>query len=70
MLKTLKFLIPLSIVGIYLTSWGLNDGVKLTKIWTTGPSSLFLFVQLVCLKLSVFNAVYTFMVCPFILELW
>ena len=22
---------------IYLTSWGLNDDVKLTKFWTIGP---------------------------------
>ena len=27
------------VVGIYLTSCGLNDDVKLTKFWTTGPMS-------------------------------
>ena len=25
------------VVGMYLTSWGLNDDVKLTKFWATGP---------------------------------
>ena len=25
------------VVGIYLTSWRLNNVVKLTMLWTTGP---------------------------------
>ena len=32
------------IVGIYLTNWGHNDDVKLTKFWSTGPWAQVIFV--------------------------